>query len=155
MPRAFSPAMARAILAESTDEVLLECLTIEAGETFRLVNNTEPMARAVGTFKPFPFEPVLPDDVVGARPTVLRVDNIDQQVEELVEGYQGVPTATVELVLASSPDIVEYGPCRFSVKGSEVDETTIELSLGFEDEFLSQTAPAQTWSPPNSPGMFR
>jgi hypothetical protein len=155
MPRILSPAAARATLARETEEVLLQCLTIEAGETFRLVNNTETVMRAVGDYRPYPFEPVLPDDSDSAGQLTIRLDNIDRRVTELVTSFEGVPLVTVELVLASSPDVVEFGPCRFSVVGSEFDAMVISLALDFEEDFLGQSVPAQTYSPSNSPGLFR
>lgn len=157
MPRTLSTAAARAILARETGEVFLACLTISGAglDTLRAVNDTQPLVRTGGTFHPYPFEAVLPEDTDSASPTVqLRVDNVDRQVTRALRGYEGVPQVTLEIVLASSPNTVEMGPFEFSLLGVDYDALLITGRLGYEEDFLNQAVPAQTYSPTSSPGLF-
>lgn len=157
MPRTLSAAAASAILARETAEVFLACLTIEGPglETLRAVNNTEPVVRASGTFHPYPFEAAVPEDTDSANPQVqLRVDNVDRQVVRALRDYAGVPRCTLEIILASSPDHVEVGPFRFSLLSVDYDAVVISGTLGYEEDFLNQAVPAQTYTPTNSPGLF-
>jgi hypothetical protein len=157
MPRILTPTAAQAILARETAEVFLVCLTISGPglDTLRAVNNTQPIVRSMGTFHPYPFEAVLPEDTDSASPQVqLRVDNVDLQVTRALREYQGVPQCTLEVVLASNPDVVEVGPFEFSILAAEYDALVITATLGYEEDFLNQAVPAQTYTPSNSPGMF-
>lgn len=157
MPRTLSTAAAASILAGNTSEVLLLCLTISGDglDTLRAVNNTEPLVRTGGTWRPYPFDADLPEDSDNVSPTVtLRVENVDRQVIRALRTYEGVPQVTVELVLASDPDTVEIGPLEFSLLSAEWDELVITGQLGYEEDFLNQLVPSQTYTPVNSPGQF-
>lgn len=155
MPRTLTPTQARAILAQDTAEVFLPCLKIEAGDTFRIVNNTEPITRADGVYQPYPFEPQFPDDDDESGGNVsIRIDNIDREVSRLISTYQGIPKATLSMVTASEPDSVVLGPCDFSILGADVDQLAVTLGMGHEEDFLNQRVPAQTYNPSNSQGLF-
>lgn len=157
MPRELTPEAARAILTQETDEVFLACLVISGDglETMRLVNNTEAITRGGHEYTPFSFADDPPDDVDEASPTVtLRLDNVDREVMRLIREYQGVPECTIDWVMASQPDTIVHGPYAFSVLSCEYDEMVISVNLGYEEDFLNQAIPGQTYSPPNSPGLF-
>ncbi len=155
MPRQLTPTQARAILAQETAEVFLPCLKIEAGDTFRIVNNTEAIVRADGEYQPYPFNPQFPDDddEQGSGVTIT-VDNIERDVSRMLRDYQGVPKATLELITADEPDSPVLGPCEFSILAADVDVMQVSLTLGHEEDFLNQRVPAQTYNPSNSQGLF-
>lgn len=155
MPRQLTPTQARAILARETAEVFLPCLKIEAGDTFRIVNNTEAIFRADGEYQPYPFNPQFPDDddEQGSGVTIT-VDNIERDVSRMLRDYQGVPKATLELITADEPDSPVLGPCEFSILAADVDVMQVSLTLGHEEDFLNQRVPAQTYNPSNSQGLF-
>lgn len=155
--RTLSAAAAEAILARETGEVFLACLTISGDglDTMRIVNNTEQVVRIEGTFHPYPFEADLPEDTDSASPQVtVRVDNVDRQVLRALADYQGVPQCTLEVILASSPDTVEVGPFEFAVLSADFDALLISVQLGYEEDFLNQAVPADSYTPTSSPGLF-
>lgn len=153
--RQLTPTQARAILAQETAEVFLPCLKIEAGETFRIVNNTEPVTREDGEYQPYPFEPQFPDDSDEKGGSVsVRIDNVERDVTRLLRDASGVPTAVLELVTASEPDKPILGPCEFSVLSAEADVMQITLQLGHEEDYNNQRVPAQNYSPTNSQGLY-
>jgi hypothetical protein len=158
MPRVLSPAATKAILARETEEVFLVLLTLEHPDispTIRIVNNTEQIVRTDGTYLPYPFEAVLPDDTDGGRPQVtVRIDNCDRDVTRQLRALSGVPKCTMRVILASSPEVTEMGPFAFSVLSAEYDALLINVVLGYEEDFLNQAVPAQTYTPTNSPGIF-
>lgn len=153
--RQLTPTQARAILAQETAEVFLPCLKIEAGGTFRIVNNTEAIVRADGEYQPYPFNPQFPDDddEQGSGVTIT-VDNIERDVSRMLRDYQGVPKATLELITADEPDSPVLGPCEFSILAADADVMQVSLTLGHEEDFLNQRVPAQTYNPSNSQGLF-
>lgn len=157
MPHQLSPRGRRSALAQHSEEVWVACLTISGPglETFRIHTDNVPLERASGVFLPYPFETPLPEDV--ERPTgelEIRICNVDRAVTQLLKEYQGVPKATLEIVLASQPDTVERGPFDFTVKGASVDEMVISLKVGHQESLLNSQVPAGKYTPSNSPGLF-
>lgn len=157
MARVLSPAAARAIIARNSEEVFLALLEISHPdiETVRIVNNTEAVVRAEGEYVPWPFEAVLPEDTDSASPHVqLRIDNCDREVIRKLRELTGVPKCTLRVVLASNPDHDEVGPFAFSILSAEYDAIVISVMLGYEEDFLNQACPAQSYIPATSPGIF-
>jgi hypothetical protein len=147
----------RAMFAQETGEVFLVCLTITHPDitTQRLVNNTQPVVRAAGTYQPYPMQLKLPDERDDQLPQVdIVIDNVDRAVLEQIRTIKGVPQVTMEVILASSPDTVEAGPFDFSLKTASYDVLAITGTLGYEDDILNQTVPATEYTPTNSPGLF-
>lgn len=157
MPRALSPAAARAVLARESEEVFLVLLEISHPDIppVRIVNNTEKVIRTEGEYLPYPFEAVLPDDTDNASPQVmLRIDNCDREVIRKLRELEGVPKCTMRVVLASSPQQDEVGPFAFSLLNVEYDALVISAAIGYEEDFLNQAVPAQSYIPSTSPGVF-
>ncbi|WP_372382122.1 DUF1833 family protein [Xanthomonas sp. NCPPB 1068] len=155
--RTLSPAATRAILAADTDEVFLQCLTINHPdiETIRIVHNTDAVMRAVGQYVPYPFTADLPEDSEEAPSSItISIDNIDREVARLIRNLSGIPTCTLEVVMASSPDVVEIGPFDFSILGSDIDVMTVSLTAGYIENYANQGVPAQTYTPSNSRGLW-
>lgn len=156
MPRNITPAQARSILSQDTAEVFLPCLKIVAGDTFRIVNNTESVTKSDGEYSPYPFEPSFPSDSDEENASVsIRISNIDRAVTQMLKDFNGIPNATLEMVTASDPDSPIIGPCEFAVTGAEANINEITLSLGHEEDFLNQQVPAQSYIPSNSQGLFQ
>lgn len=158
MPRILSPTAAKSIVALETDELLVCLLTISHPdmETVRIVNNTEPVVRGSTTWHPYSFEASFPDDTDDATPNVtLRIDNLDLEIIRKVRSLQGPrPQVRLEAVLASQPSVVEMGPYIFSVLQVDFDLMELEVQIGYQEDFLNQGVPAQTYTPSSSPGLF-
>ncbi len=158
MSTQISNRMARAILAEETDEVVVACLTFEHESLvapIRILNDNVKLVRASGEYLPYPFEPVLPDDTEEAGGTAtLQICNVDKEITRQIRNLDGIPTVTLEIVLAGQPDHVEMGPFEYDILQADYDLTVLSLSLGHEDDFFNQAVPAQTYTPTNSPGAF-
>lgn len=158
MPRILSPAAAQSVLAANTSEVWVAALRIThpSMEPIRIVNDSIPMVRADGMYLPWAFEVSLPDDNQDANPNVtLTIDNVDLEIANKIRTLEGdPPKCTFEVLLVSQPDRVEVGPFDFSILDASIDMTTIEVKLGYEEDFLNQSVPAQIYSPANSPGLF-
>lgn len=147
----------RAMFAQQTAEVFLVCLTITHPDitTLRLVNNTQPVVRAAGTYQPYPMQLILPAQRDDQLPQVdIVIDNVDREVLRQIRTVSGVPKVTMEVILASSPDTVEAGPFDFSLKQAGYDVLAITGTLGYEDDILNQRVPAMEYTPTNSPGLF-
>jgi len=158
MPRVLSSAAARSILAEDTAEVWLCLLTITHPdmEAIRIVNNTEAVTRGSVTFQPYSFEASMPDDTDDAAPNVaLRIDNVDRDITRQIKSLQGPrPQVRLEVVLASQPSQVEMGPFNFTALQVDWDLMELGVQIGYQEDFLNQGVPGQTYTPSNSPGLF-
>lgn len=157
MPHQLSPAGRVSSLAARSSEVWLACMTIsgEGLPTFRISTDNVPIERAAGLFLPYPFETPLPEDVERSQGTLeVRICNMDRAVTRLLKDYQGIPQATLEIVLASQPDVVERGPFEFKVKAASVDSMVISLQLGHQEALLHSEVPAQRYTPSNSPALW-
>jgi len=151
------PARA-AIFAQSTDEVFLVLLTIAhpniADGPLRFVNNMSNIFSRGNEYLAFPFDIILPDENENRPPRAkLTIDNIDRRIVRAVREVQGQVTVTLEIVLASSPDIVEYGPSELTLTDVLYDALTVEGNLGPED-VLSEPIPGDSFDPSRFPGLF-
>lgn len=158
MARVLSPAAAQSIIAQSTDEIWICALTIThpSMESIRIVNDSVSMQRATGLYQPWAFECVLPDDDDSANPSLtLTIDNVDRNISSQLRSISGEPPKCYfEVVLVSDPDHVEIGPFDFTILEGSSDLVTLQLRLGYEEDFLNQAVPAQKYTPTNSPGLW-
>jgi hypothetical protein len=59
----------------------------------------------------------------------------------------------LEVVMASSPDIVEAGPFNMALVTAEYDALTVNGELAFED-VLNEPFPGHAYVPGDYPGLF-
>lgn len=155
--REVSVTALQAMMAQRTDEVFVPCLRIEHPDltTIRLAYNNTPLVRSDGTYQPYAFQINLPDQLDNQIPRVtVTVDNIDLAVNDAIRNLVGAPKVTFDVVLASTPDVVEAGPFVFDLQAATADAQTIQGTLGYEDDIFSQQVPAQVYGPGNSKGLF-
>lgn len=85
----------------------------------------------------------------------MTIDNTDLSINEAIRTVVGKPTATLTVVLASQPDVIEQGPFVFSLQDAQGDSQTITATLGYETDIFTQQVPGQNYMPTNSPGLFQ
>lgn len=148
----------QALMAQQTDRVLLECLTIEHATLttpVRLVRDRVNLVRAAGTFLAFPFEITFPDQRDDQLPSVeLRLDNVDRTISAAIEALTSEPTVTVEVVPLDDPNTVEAGPFVLTLRNINYDASSIRGQLAFED-VLNEPFPEGTFTPKDFPGIFQ
>lgn len=144
----------KAALAEWTEEVFLECLTFthaDLSTPLRLVNDLRPLTRAAGVFQAIPFQVQLhvrsEDSLAEAN---IRVDNVDQALIRELRAIVGRPEVMYEVVMASSPNVVEYGPMNFEVMGFSTDLESVSLQIAFSLGLLGTAYPKGYFSPSNA-----
>lgn len=155
--RQLSPVLLRAMFAESTTEVVLALLTISHPnlvDPIRVVNNTEAIISQGYTWAAFPFEITLPNEADDELPVMtLKIDNTDRQIVTVVRNLVGAPDITLDLIVASQPDIVEATFTGFKLKNVNYDNLTVEGELRLE-EVLSEPYPKDCFTPALFPGAF-
>ena len=160
MPRNLSTNALQAVLAPQTTQIFLELFTFDPDSEIldspiRFARNTADVVSRSNTFTAIQFEIRPPSDTSQKLPTVrLSFDNIDRTLIEFIRSNQFLGDAIFEIVLASSPDTLEYGPARFTVLGAQFDAMNVEIELGFED-LLAQRYPKDLMTPETLPALFR
>lgn len=147
----------QAVFAEQTEEVFLMCLTVNQpslAAPLLFVNDKVDLVRTVGTFIAFPFQLKLPDQTDQETPQVtLVIDNVDRSIGESVREFTSAPIITLEVVLATTPDIIEAGPFVFTAITVQYDASRVEFTLGYE---AIMDEPANKWqlTPAIAKGAF-
>lgn len=155
MPRELSQDAMQALLAEQTDKVFLDCLTIEhasfGGEPIRLVNDRQDLTRSAGIYRAFPFQVEPYQDGDESMPEVkITADVVDRRIIQALRALpvDDPPTITLETVLAHQPNTVEYGPLPMTVESVAANSASvIELTVGFRRQFLTEPFPAGRMTP--------
>lgn len=152
-----STLLQQAIFAPSTKEVILLLLKISHPnlvEPIRVVNNFEPIVSQGYTWSAFPFEITMPSESDDQLPIMsLKIDAVDRQIITVVRNLQGPPEVTLDIVLASQPDIVEATVQGFRMKSVSYNSLTVEAELRLE-EILTEPFPQHAFTPALFPGLF-
>lgn len=155
--RSLSTVLQRAIYAQDTKEVVLMLLTIAHANMvtpIRVVNNLEAITSQGYTWAAFPFDVSLPIESDDQIPVMtLRIDNVDRQIVTAVRNLQGPPDITLDIVVASQPDIVEATFVGFKLKNVSYDNLVVEGEMRLE-EILSEPYPQHRMTPFHFPGLY-
>jgi Domain of unknown function (DUF1833) len=153
-----SQALIAAVFKQETDEAFIPLLTIahpdlEEGPIHVCLNSVDIISRG-DTYIAYPFEIDLPNqDPEQPSRVTLTIDNVDRNIVAALRELEGAPTVTLEVVLASDPDIVEAGPHGFTLRNANYDILQIDGELAFED-ILNEPFPAESFTPATHPGLF-
>jgi len=147
------------VLASSTNQVFLECLKIEHSDisTLRLVNNTEDLIRSDGTYSRFVFSVRAETQVQGRPPSIsIDADAVDQRVVlalRQLAGKRERAKITFDVVLADSPNTIEFGPVQFEFDSLTGDSATqVSVKASFLKGALNDAFPARQFAPSNAGG---
>lgn len=151
-----SPALA-AIYAPETREVFLELLTVTHDALpapIRLVRNPTDITSRGNVYTRFPFLIRFHADQDSEIPNAeLQTDNASQELLVALRTITGRAIVVAEMVLASSPDIVEYGPMTYKLIGFSGDAAQLTLTLSYEP-LTSEPYPSGIFNPADWPGLF-
>lgn len=158
MPRTYSPAASRNLLATSADEpflVLLEISHPDLDEPIRVVNDTQDVTVESNLYLACAFRLTLPDDIDGQVPRAqLEVDNIGRELTQWLEYSQGGKGAKCRIlqILRSEPDVIEFD-MTLDLSGLSIDNLAVRGTLGFVNT-LDQPAVKVRFDPISAPGVF-
>jgi len=157
MVRPLSAVTRRAIFSQETGEVFVILLSIrhaDLTETIRVCSDSRNLESRGETYLACPFRAALPSEQEGELARVrLMIDNVERRIVEAVRTISSAPSVTLEVVLASHPDVVEAGPFEFALRDVSYDELTVEGELSFEN-VLNEPYPEGIFSPADFPGIF-
>ena len=160
-----APALAE-LTAEASSDAMIALLTFtnaDLTETIRLSN--DPTTRlssdppVYGTqsrgndYLYLPIDLTLPIDAEGRIPSaVLKIDNVDQQLVDLVRSIDTPASCKIELVYASDPDTVEIEWDEMVTREASYDATTVSLTISYE-ALMGQPFPDHDYGKYNFPGL--
>src|SRR6056297_2371942 len=146
----------QAVLASATEKVFLECLTISHPDidTIRVVNDTQDLSRSAGVYLRFPFQVSAATQVQDRPPSIdITGDAVDQRLVEglrQLAGKRKRAEIIYEVVLADTPDTVEFGPVRFEFDSMSADSATkVSVKASFLKGALNDAFPAGQFAPSN------
>ena len=146
-----------AVLAQETGEVFLTLAEI-THETLqaplRFVDNTENISHNGETYQAVAFK-FTPPTCTGENdtPARLAIDNVDRFIMELIIPLQTPLKINFKVVLASSPDTVEWESGELILRDITTDVQQISGSL-FDVYIADRVLPGIYFTPFDFPGLF-
>lgn len=115
----------------STNEAIFVLLTFTSPTgVIRVVNNNEDITSRGNVFTAYPFNIVLDTDDGESQPEIsLAIDNVDLMLITAIRGLLEPPTIKLELILSSTPDIVEKTIDYLHLDSVQYDAMTIQAKM--------------------------
>jgi hypothetical protein len=102
-----------------------------------------------------PVEISLPGEEEDAAPqTEITVSNVGRELVETIRSLTSSPTITIDLVLASNPDQIEYHISGFTFQDITINTLTITGTLTIE-MLTNEPFPFRTFTTSTAPGLFK
>lgn len=157
MSRPLSTNAMRAVMAQTTNEafiLLLKFVHTPTLEEYRCCLNTENIISNGYEYTATYFEITLPEDGDQApQGCQITVDNVDRRLVNLLRTIVKPLDVTVQLVLASQPDIIEMEFTDLVLREANWDVYKISGMLASEDP-LNQVFPGHLYDQKSFPGIF-
>lgn len=167
MSRSLSLTMRRAMNSQETGEVVVALLTIAHPSFVDVLRlSSDPTVRLGGTKLRYgtisrgntylfcPMGISMPDDIAERAPTArLMVENVSRELTTLIRQISSPGTATIEIILASSPNVVEIAYPEFDIRGALYNANTMTLEMSI-DALTEEPFPGGTFNPSAFPGLF-
>ncbi|MGN6549765.1 MAG: DUF1833 family protein [Pararhizobium sp.] len=165
--RTVSDAFRRALFDEQTEEIPVVLMTIthpDLTEVWRLSSDNADLFDAEqqlrGTtsrgaqYSFLPMKVALPEEGDDAASVIqIVLDNVTEEITPLLKSTITPATVTIEIVLASSPDLVEVAYPFFELASADVDAGSVTLSLTV-DAMASEPFPCDNFTPSAFGGLW-
>ena len=126
-------------------------------DPLRFVNDIVELEYNGNTYLPLYFKITLPPDVKDKQPTAkIVLDNINRELINILRSVE-VPLDLIVNIIRKQADgtiVKEIGPFNFKFTNITYDATSLEAELGFEYDFVNETATADYFTPHLFPGLF-
>ena len=152
-------SIVRVVNAPSTDDAFLWLLTFNdpnSQTVLRAVNDLKPVTSRGDQYEPFPFDVRLPPDDGSHSPAVQIIfPHVGRELGRLVREHAPHmrPIITMELILASNPDLVEKRIDFLEVNAADYDAAQITFSLSAGSIFGRKANP-NIYDQAQFPGIF-
>ena len=161
-----SRLLERTVNASETGEAYIILLTIQhpdLSDDIRISNDPTqllPTAQVRGTISNgdeyifLPFDFAFPNQEPDTSPRAqLRIDNVSREISTIIDSITSSPTIQIDVVLSSTPDIIELQLKDFKLNRTE---TNIAMVIGdiTVEHFDQEPYPAGRFNPSGFPGLF-
>lgn len=159
MARSVATTIVQAVNAQDTDNAFLVLLTLTHSSfaTVRLVNNTVDVVSNGNTYTAFPFKIELPASTEDFQPimTATVYNATIGLVNEVrtIAGSRERIAVRIDVVASSDLDNPVYTVSTFEITNAEYDDTIMTFDMAV-DTLIAEGYPADSFSPPNFPGIF-
>lgn len=154
--RSLSATAIAAAQATETGEVFAFLVTVEhdsLSTPLRFTTNNEEIVSQGEAFIPFPFDVSLVDETPNELPQVtLTICAVDQSLVDDVRRFDTPPKITIELVLTSTPDVIEAAAYQLTWNSVKYNAFVIEGTLGPPDT-LTSSFPKERFTPRDFPSL--
>lgn len=165
--RTISDAFKAALFDEATDEIPVLLLTIMhpdlqevwhlSSDNADLLDQEQQLRGTISRGQNYDFVPMsasLPEEGEDAANVIqIGIDNVSRELTPLLKSTVTPATVSIEIVLASSPDLVEISFPNFELTSADVDDGTVVLSLTV-DTMMSEPFPADNFTPAAFGGLW-
>lgn len=148
------------IVKPESSAVFLHLLKVEAQgyETLYFVDNTQSIVSNGQSYVPAAFKVVLPSQTEDGsiQPCQLVVDNVDQIISATIKKANAAQKkiyATISVVMAQTPDVIERGPLRFILRDVTINKSTVSGEL-YDFYVYDRKIPEGVYNPQHFPGLF-
>jgi len=148
-------ALNTTIHQRTSETYYLFLLTITTpDEVIRVVNNVEDVVSRGNTYTAYPFQINLPTETGDKHPTItLNFDNVDKHLVKAIRKFEKPPTAEIELITSTNPDVVEK-KVEF-LKVASVDYDAIQITATLQaDNMLARKFPHGTYNSVEFPDLY-
>jgi hypothetical protein len=147
------------VLKTESSEAIFILLTIDHPNIIdgpiRVVNNIEDITSRNNKYLSYPFTIELPSSKDDEIPqATLTIDNIDLKILYGLSQCNTSPTIMIEVIMQSTPDIVEIQFPDFKILSYSFDAYKITAYLGYE-AFYESPYPIDTFNTKDFPGLFK
>ncbi len=143
------------LFAQESDDPFLTLVTLQNPFfVTRLVNNSSDIISRANAFTAFPMKIRLPvDDGSSQRDFTIDFDNVSLELITNLRSVTSPIGVTIEMVLASIPDVVQMSFDELFVINISYTATRISARIGM-DGFLAVEMTSERYAPTNFPGLF-
>lgn len=156
MPNNLSAELLAQIFAQESDDPYLALVTLSHPDltTIRLVNNSVDIESRGNTFQAFPMKLKFPvDDGESAKEFTIEFDNVSLELIEEIRSVTTGISVTIEMILASMPDVVQYSQDELVIFSVNYNASRIVAKI-ILDNFLNTEMTSEKYAPNNFPGLF-
>ena len=145
---------------QEAEDVFLTIITIthpDLEQPLRYVNDMVDLEFEGNTYKALPFRFVLPPDVKDRVPTArIELDNVNRELVSILRSISKPPTLEVAIVRKQLDGTItkEIGDFKFVMLNIRYNVFTISADLGFNADFLNESATADYFTPNLFPALF-
>lgn len=157
MSRSTSAAYKSALFRSQTDKTVIVLIKIKHADLtpnlFFCSDNVDVISEGV-TYLSYPFIIRLPEDTSDRPPRAkLSIDNIDRTIVAAIRSLTTSPKVEIRIVLADTPDTLEYLIKGLEFTNITYDAFTVEGDMVGVD-VLNEQYPKDKFVPAKFPGLF-